>query len=316
MSLSRWIVGLAAAGIAGHALYRRALARNPVAVLDAADLALTLAKQGGQSGVERVARARYGPDPHQQLEVFAPPGTPRNARLPVVVFIHGGAWNSGRPQDYRFIARSLIAATAPQGCMVVLAGYRLLPQGRWPVMLADGARALRWVADHAATLGGDPQRVVLMGHSAGAYNALALALDKRWLADEGLDADALAGAIGLATPADFLPLDDPASIATFGHCGDLAQTQPINHVHAGAPPLLLVHGADDPRVRPRNSLALAAAMTAAGQPTQALVLDGVDHERLIMAFAKPFARETRPLEAVAAFIAKVCASPPVHSAPQ
>jgi acetyl esterase/lipase len=309
MTVSRWLVGLTAAGLAGYTLYRRALARNPVAVLDAADLAL----YGGRSDAKRVARARFGPDPQQRLEVFAPSGRAHDARLPVVVFMHGGAWDSGRPQDYGFIARSLIAATP---CLVVLAGYRLLPQGRWPVMLADGARALRWVADNVAALGGDPARVVLMGHSAGAYNALALALDKRWLAAEGLDADALAGAIGLATPADFLPLDDPASIATFGHCADLAQTQPINHVHAGAPPLLLIHGADDTRVRPRNSLALAAASQAVGSEAEALVLDRVDHERLIMAFARPFSRESRPLAAVAAFIAKVCASPPVHSAPQ
>lgn len=317
MKFSRWFVGSgllgwATIGLVGHALYRRALARNPVALLDVADLAL----RGGRSGIACQAQARFGPDPQQRLEVYAPPGTASDARLPVVVFIHGGAWDSGRPQDYRFLARSLIGALAPEGCVVVLAGYRLLPQGRWPIMLADGARALRWVADHIGALGGDPARVVLMGHSAGAYNALALALDKRWMADEGLDADALAGVIGLSTPADFLPLDDPASIATFGHCVDLAQTQPVTHARAGAPPLLLLHGAQDTRVRPRNSLALAAAMTAAGQPTQAQVLDGIDHERMIMAFARPFVREARPLAAVAAFITTVCASPSVHSAPQ
>lgn len=311
MTLSRWMAALggsALAGLAGRALYRRALARNPVAVLDAADFAL----RGGPGTTRHLASARFGPDPAQCLEVHAPRGTAADTRLPVVVFIHGGAWESGAPRDYRFIARSLV----PAGYMVVLAGYRLLPEGRWPVMLQDGARALRWVRDHVAALGGDPARVVVMGHSAGAYNALALALDRRWLAAEGLAADALAGAIGLATPADFLPLDDPASIATFGHCPDLPDTQPIHHARAGAPPLLLLHGADDPRVKPRNSLALAAAMTAAGQPTTAQVLDGIDHEHLIMAFARPFARERRPRAAVLAFLAEVCASPRVHSAPQ
>jgi len=311
MVLSRWMMaigGSTLAGLAGHALYRRALARNPVAVLDAADRLL----HGGKTGVEHVATARFGPDPAQRLEVHRPSGTAPDAALPIIVFIHGGAWDSGRPQDYRFIARAL----APAGYVVVLAGYRLLPEGRWPVMLQDGARAIRWVHECCGALGGDPARIVLMGHSAGAYNALALALDGRWLAAEGLAANALAGAIGLATPADFLPLDDPASIATFGHCTNLATTQPIHHAHAGAPPLLLLHGADDPRVKPRNSLALAAAMTDAGQPTTAQILGGIDHERIIMAFARPFRRETRPLAAVLAFLARVSASPAVHSWPR
>lgn len=311
MNFSRLLMALGGAAVAGSGarmLYRRALAHNPVAVLDAADLAL----RGGRSGVRKLSRARFGPDPHQYLEVFAPGRRISDQALPVVVFIHGGAWDSGRPCDYRFIARTL----APLGFLVVLAGYRLLPQGRWPVMLEDGARALRWVADHAPALGGDAARIVVMGHSAGAYNALALALDTRWLAAEGLSADDLAGAIGLATPTDFLPLDDPASLAAFGHCADLAQTQPIVHARAGAPPLLLLHGADDTRVKPRNSLALAAAMTAQGQPTQAQVFDGLNHEQLITAFARPFARENRPLAAVQTFLAQVCASPAVHSAPQ
>ncbi|GMM61600.1 alpha/beta hydrolase [Novosphingobium pituita] len=332
MTALRWTIavggaamGSLATGLAARMLYRRALARNPVGVLDAADFAL----RAGRSGVRRVARARFGPDPQQVLEVFVPRGAhPRRDRrdtasaLPVVVFIHGGAWDSGRVADYRFIARTL----APLGVMVVLAGYRLLPHGRWPVMLEDGAKALRWVADHVGPLGGDPGRVVLMGHSAGGYNALALALDRRWMEAQGLDAGALAGVIALAAPSDFLPLDDPASIAAFGHCANLRQTQPIDHAHAlrhtsgktgtRVPPLLLVHGANDTRVLPRHSLALADAMTGAGHPTRAAVLEGINHEQLITAFARPFARETRPLDAVKAFLAEVFPSREVHSASQ
>jgi acetyl esterase/lipase len=207
------------------------------------------------------------------------------------------------------MARALV----PHGYAVVLAGYRLFPHVRYPAMLEDGAGALRWVADHAAALGGDPDRVVLMGHSAGAYNAVMLALDARWLAREKLSAGSLRGVVGLAGPYDFYPFDTESSIDTFGKAGDPEETQPVAHVRGDAPPLLLVHGLADTRVKPRNSVELARALTAAGTPTHAVLIADVTHEGLIMMFAKPFSRDTRALDAVLPFLAKVTASPPVQA---
>ncbi len=294
------------AGVGALAL-RHALQTNGAAVLDGTDRLL----RGGDGSIRLAASAQFGPDPHQRLDMFVPADA--KGPMPVVVFIHGGSWASGRPDDYRFIARAL----APHGYAVVLPGYRLYPQVRYPAMLEDAAAALRWVADHAAAHGGDPSRVVVMGHSAGAYNAIMLALDRRWLAHQRLSADALCGAVGLSGPYDFYPWDDQASIDAFGKAPDPEDTQPIAHARADAPPLLLVHGTADTRVKPRNSVALARAMTHDGAPTQAVLLKDVSHEGLIMMFARPFSSDTRALDVVLPFLAKVTApSPAVQSPPR
>lgn len=305
----RWLLWtlavLALLGIGGFLLYRQALATEAVAMLDNADRIL----RGGDGSIRQVAAVRFGSDPAQKLEMFLPAdAAAARGPLPIVVFIHGGGWRSGDPHDYRFMARAL----APQGYAVVLAGYRLYPKARYPGMLEDGAAALRWVADNAAAHGGDPARIVLMGHSAGAYNAVMLGLDKRWLAARGLSADALRGVVGLAGPYDFYPFESEATKLSFGKAPNPEETQPVVHARAGGPPLLLVHGTADTRVRPRNSVELARTMTRAGAPTRAVLLDGVTHEGLIMLFARPFSQDPRAIDAVLPFLAKVTASPAVQ----
>jgi acetyl esterase/lipase len=299
-------LGLMLLGGFGLAGMRIATARGSVAMLDATDRLLA----GGDGAIRLAMATAYGDDPAQRLELFLPtdpvfdPAVSGRA-LPVVMFIHGGGWVSGDPHDYRFIARAL----APAGHAVVLAGYRLDSAGRYPAMLEDGAAVLRWIADHAQALGCDATRIVLMGHSAGAYNAVMLGLDPRWLAASGLAPQAICGVIGLAGPYDFLPFDNVSTIATFGHAPDPAQTQPIAHVRGDAPPLLLIHGAQDRRVYPRNSLSLARAMAGCGGSSETHVIDGIGHEGLIMRFARPFSRDRRPLDQVFDFLARVTRIP-------
>jgi acetyl esterase/lipase len=284
-------------GVIGYVSFQHTLKNNAVAVLDGADKLLN----GGDGAIRKVASAHFGTDPAQKLEMFVPQG--KKGALPVVLFIHGGSWASGDPHDYRFIARTLCA----QGYAVVLAGYRLYPHARFPAMLEDGAEALRWVHDHAAEYGGDPARIALMGHSAGAYNVAMLTLDPQWLAAVRLDDTAIRGTVALAGPFDFLPFDTDATIHSFGQAPDPARTQPINFVRSGAPPMLLVTGDADTRVKPRNSNALALRLTQAGMPTTPVLLEGVTHEGIIMQFARPFSRDTRALDAVLPFLAKVTA---------
>ena len=269
------ILAVLAAALFG--LYRWAMQSQSVALLDRADAVFTA------SAAQTTGPIAFGDDPDQVLVVSTPTGE-RAASLPVIVFIHGGSWAKGNAPDYAFAARNLAA----EGYVAVSAGYRLVPGGEYPAMLEDGAAAVRWVADNIAEHGGDPTQIVLMGHSAGAYNAVMLALDPQWLAAQKVPADSIKGAIGLAGPYDFLPFDSDSTRNAFGGASDPQATQPINFVRGDAPPLLLVTGDADVTVRPRNSQALAKAMTAKGQPTEPVLIPEMGHSGIIMALAQPF----------------------------
>ena len=211
-----------------------ALQRNAPAVLDAVD---TIA--GPASSVEMVHEASTGPAAHQRLFVYREKGA--DGPLPVFVFFHGGAWAHGDPADYGFIARNI----APAGHIVVLGGYRMNEPGRYPAMLQDTAATIGWVYRNISDFGGDPRRMVLSGHSAGAYNVMQVALERRWLETENVPADAIRGVVGIAGPYDFYPFDTDRSRDAFASVGAGPESQPVNHASAAAPPVLLVHGEDD-----------------------------------------------------------------------
>src|SRR5262245_24204863 len=193
------------------------------------------------SGVRRVVRdAAYGSDPRQTLDLYAPSATAAGP-LPVIVFIYGGSWDSGDKDDYEFAG----AALASRGFVVAIPNYRLVPMVRFPAFIEDCAHAVRWVNDHIGEHGGDARRVVLMGHSAGAYNAMMLALDPHYLSGVSVDASRIKGAIGLAGPYDFIPFDVDATRNAFGQAPDAQLTQPVHFARADAPPLLLLWGEDD-----------------------------------------------------------------------
>lgn len=235
----------------------------------------------------------YGADRRQKLDVYAPRAAAARPRA-VILFFYGGSWNSGRRQGYAFAARALAA----RGFVVIVPDYRLVPEVRYPDFLRDCAAAVRWARGHAGAWGGDGERIVLVGHSAGAYNAAMVALDPGLL---GPDRRAVRGFAGLAGPADFLPLDDPASIAAFGAWPRPAETQPVSHAAPGAPPALLLHGTGDTRVRPRNSQRLAARLKTAGGEVRLKLYPDVGHVGILTALAVPFRRQAPVLADVAAF---------------
>lgn len=224
----------------------------------------------------------YGSDPRQQLDVYQPlAGAATPAATPLVVFFYGGNWKGGERGDYRFIGEAL----ASQGAVVVIPDYRLYPQVRYPDFLHDSAAAVRWAFMHARELGADPSNVVVMGHSAGAYNAAMLALDSRWL---GPQRERLAGFIGMAGPYDFLPIENPDTQRAFSWPGTPADSQPITHVNAKAPRTLLIAPEKDNLVNPqRSTVGLGERLRAAGVDTTVRVLPGVSHTTVIGAIARP-----------------------------
>jgi acetyl esterase/lipase len=252
----------------------------------------------------RVAGAApFGPSPHQRLDAYAPIVRPGAA--PVVVFFHGGGWNSGRRQDYAFVGRALAAC----GFLTLVPDYRLYPQVRYPDFLRDGAAAVRWAREHAAGLGGDADRIALAGHSAGAYNAVMLGLDPVFLSEAGVPQGAIRALVGLSGPYDFLPLKSPVTRASFGEAQDLAATQPINHVGAGAPPTFLAHGLDDTVVQPRNAVVLAEALKRAGATVKLELYPGLGHADTVLALSRPFRRKAPELRDAADFLHAHLAGP-------
>jgi acetyl esterase/lipase len=250
----------------------------------------------------RVAQGvAYGTGERLKLDVYAPRVAAAGKR-PVIVFFYGGSWRSGGRESYAFAGRALAA----QGFVVIVPDYRLVPEARYPDFLRDCAEAVRWARRHAGAYGGDGERIVLTGHSAGAYNAAMLALHPSLL---GPDRVVVRGLAGLAGPYDFLPLDDPATIAAFGAWPRPAETQPISYAAPGSPPVLLLHGDSDDRVKPRNSRKLAALLRGAGSDVRLKLYPGLGHVGILTALAVPFRRRTPVLADVAAFAREVTVAP-------
>ena len=233
-----------------------------------------------------------------KLDVYAPSGARAGAKLPVVVFFYGGSWNMGSKAEYGFAGQAI----ASQGFVTVIPDYRLAQQARYPAFLEDGAAAVRWVRANAERFGGDPDRIVLAGHSAGAYNAAMLSLDPRWL---GRDRSAVKGLVGLAGPYSFLPLDTEVTKATFGHVEDLQSTQPVNFASADDPPALLMTGASDTLVRPAKSRELAMKLSQAGVQAEARVYPDLGHVGIMSALSRLFRGKAPVLRDLAEFAHKV-----------
>lgn len=249
-------------------------------------------------GVRRVAAgAAYGAHPRQKLDVWAP-GRRTGEPLPVVVFFYGGGWNSGNRGDYGFAG----AAFASQGFIALVPDYRLVPAVRFPAFLEDGALAVRWARDNAARYGGDPNRITLAGHSAGAYNAAMLALDRRYLRAAGVDPNVIRAAALLSGPYDFYPFTEARGRGAFGAHAEPLETQPISFVRADAPPIFLGHGSADQIVFPHNSRHLAQRLQAAGAPVTLRIYNGASHVDLASALSRTFRRRVPVLSESAAFL--------------
>ncbi|HEY9233772.1 MULTISPECIES: alpha/beta hydrolase [Phenylobacterium] len=248
--------------------------------------------------IVRASGEAYGPLPRQSLDVYAP--RQMAVARPVAVFLYGGGWEKGRKWDYGWVAQALAA----RGYVVVLPDYRLFPEAHFPDFLEDGAKVVRWVVDNAGDYGGDASKIVLLGHSAGAYNAVMLGADPRYLQAAGVDPGRIRGVVGLAGPYDFLPLSGHRA-AVFGTAADPAQTQPANFVGPQTPPMLLLTGDADEVVAPRNTQVLAKALKARGAQVETRAYADLGHNEIMAAIARPFRGRAPVLDDISAFMREV-----------
>lgn len=273
----------------------------------AASLLLTLVLLTGCSGLEvlnavtpnigyaRHADIHYGEKPRQKLDVYVP--TDGATPAPVVVFFYGGAWNQGNKEAYAYVAQALTS----QGYITVIADYRLYPEVIFPVFIKDAAKAVAWVHENIADYGGNPQQVFIMGHSAGAHIAAMLVLDERYLQAYDGDNSWFAGFIGLSGPYDFKLTSDLLR-GIFGPPADYPETQPINFVDGGNPPVLLMHGKDDQRVETLDTRLLTKKIQAAGGPVTMKLYEDTGHVWMIASLAWPLRPFSNVLEDIAVFI--------------
>ena len=164
------------------------------------------------------------------LDLYLPEGVPHFA---TVVWFHGGGLTEG--------ARSVPAELKDQGLAVVAVGYRLSPRVKAPAYIEDAAAAVAWVFKHIAAHGGSPDRIFVAGASAGAYLASLIALDRRWLAAHGVEANRIAGVASLTgqSVTHFTVRRERGIPETQPVVDELA---PLYHVRKEAPPFLLVTG--------------------------------------------------------------------------
>lgn len=257
---------------------------------------------------ELVADVPYGTGPQQRLDIYRP--RRRGSPAPVIVFLYGGRWQSGSREEYRLLGDALTG----EGVVAVVPDYRRYPEVRFPVWVEDAARAVRWVRDSIGTMGGDPARIFVMGHSSGAHTATLLALDRHYLEDAGIPPSTIRGFISLAGPVA-TTWTDPDVQDLMGPRKLWARTYPIEQVDESAPPLLLLHGGRDRLVSSANSLRLAARIRARGGCAPVMVYRGLDHIGIVLALALPRFGIAPVLDDVMAFVHRWShKSPPMTSA--
>jgi len=177
----------------------------------------------------------YGPDPRHRLDVLQPHTMP-DELMPVLVFIHGGAFVAGNRSDGEIFDNVLNYFTA-RGVLGINATYRLAPEHQWPSGVEDMGGIMRWIRENAAEYGGDPNRIFLLGHSAGAAHVAAYTFMEEYQVDGGKDG--LRGTIlfsGIYSAAS-----DGANVAYYGDDETKwAARMPINHVAGRSVPLFIV----------------------------------------------------------------------------
>ena len=226
---------------------------------------------GRGAGLECV-EAGYGPDPYQSLSIF--PADRPDGR--VLVFWHGGGWTSGYREWMHFNAPAFNAA----GVTFVAPGYRLAPQHVFPTGYEDCMRAVAWVHRNVAAHGGDPARIFVGGHSAGAHYAALLGANREWTRRIELPADVIRGVVAVSGTYRFGADSGLSMRPRFLGPENAEAEQPASPLHRLAPPLppfLLFHGSEDFPHLSKQAAAFEAALRAAGGAVERVVMPGRNH---------------------------------------
>jgi acetyl esterase/lipase len=223
------------------------------------------------------------------LDLYLPDrGDEATDPLPCVIYIHGGGWVQGSRSGPSGVVFAI--EMSGEGLAVASVDYRLAPAHRAPAAIEDCKLAVRWVRANAAKYGIDPNRLVAMGNSAGGHLAAMMALtqpkdgfDVGELTEHSSAVMAAVNLCGIADVEERLETGTENSWAEtwlpkVGEWRELARRcSPLTYAHAGAPPMLIVHGEADPYVPHHQSLRLHRALRKAGADSELVSIPGADH---------------------------------------
>lgn len=227
--------------------------------------------------IRKITDIAYGQDKRQRLDIYTPDD---NQPHPVLIFVYGGSWQSGKRQTYAFVGRQFAKA----GYTTVVVDYRLAPQHIFPDYVLDTAHAMGWVYRNIARHGGNPNQLFVMGHSAGAFNVVSAVDDDRFWSQTGIPDTAILGVIGLAGPYDY---DFHFGKTQVAFPQDMTQQQvmPVYHIRQGVPPHLLITGRKDTVVYPQNADSLQQALTGVGGQVERVEVPA-NHAGIVVGLAK------------------------------
>ena len=246
-----------------------------------------IARRIGESAMARgrlgePERIAYGRTEIERLDIYRSTG----AAAPVFVFIHGGAWRSGRSQDFAGPAEMFLAAGA----------HYVVPDFAWVqdadgnlMMLADQVRrAIAWVWQNIARFGGDPHRLYIGGQSSGAH-LTAVALTTDWQGKFGLPADLIKGGMCVSGMYDLEPvrLSARSRYVAFDDT-TVAELSPILHLDRLQAPLVIAYGTCETPEFQRQNREFVAALEAAGKPARFLVGEHYNHFELPETLGNPY----------------------------
>lgn len=233
------------------------------------------------STFDRAKNVSFGEGERDKLDIYRAETPKENA--PVLMFVHGGSWDSGSKGIYKFLAEGFTQS----GYDMVVPNYRIYPDAKFPNFLEDNAKAVAFTAE---TFPG--RKIVLIGHSAGAYNVLMLGLRDEYLSGAGVNrCETVAGVVGLAAPTGIVPLESARLIEIFPDRFTAADAV-LNNVNAPAPAIFLGHGESDTTVYPKNSTALAEKVTARGGSAQVEIYPGQSHTDVVKVLSRHFDNDT------------------------
>jgi len=232
----------------------------------------------------------YGDQPSQDLDIYYPKPLAQamksqstiNTSYPMVVFVHGGSWESGNKEQYAFVGQSLAKA----GYVTAVINYRKAPEHVYPDYVKDAAQAIAWSIENATSLHADPSRLAVIGHSAGAFNAVAAVANEDFLAPYGIKPTDIATVIGIAGPYSY-DFRKFSSATAFGPNATPDEVMPDRQIKGAQPPYLLLTAEKDKIVHVTNTIKMTEAFKKAGVTVETGEIEGASHATSIGAMAPP-----------------------------